>query len=221
MTTFDASGSTPGASESPSGRTVRKTSFGQNHGKGLLDKVGIWLSFAQIRRRVELSGRDIADIGCGYNADFVRTVVGDVASATCVDIALSQELKDHPKIKAIEGILPDVLDQVPSSSLDVILCNHVLEHLWEPIHAVVQAHRILRPGGTFFVNVPSWSGKIALETAAFRLKLIPQLEIDDHKWYFTRRDLWSLLVKGGFKPSNVTCRSHKWGLNNYAICKQS
>ena len=42
--------------------------------------------------------------------------------------------------------------------------------------------------------------------------------MDDHKWYFDPRDLWPLLVRAGFKPSEIQCHRHKFGLNTFAAC---
>jgi hypothetical protein len=77
----------------------------------------------------------------------------------------------------------------------------------------------LAPGGTCLLNVPSWRGKFFLEFSAFRLGLSPESEMDDHKMYYDRRDLWPLLVQAGFRPSRLRCFPHKLGLNTFAVCK--
>jgi hypothetical protein len=43
------------------------------------------------------------------------------------------DLKGVSKITPIEGALPAALEQIPSSTLDVVLCISVLEHLWDPL----------------------------------------------------------------------------------------
>ncbi len=37
--------------------------------------------------------------------------------------------------------------------------------------------------------------------------------------YYDVRDLWPLLVKAGFLPSEIECFSHKGGLNTFAACR--
>ena len=59
----------------------------------------------------------------------------------------------------------------------------------------------------------------ALEISAFRLGLSPPEEMDDHKWYFDPRDLWPILVRVGFKPSEIRCHRHNFGLNTFAACR--
>ena len=63
----------------------------------------------------------------------------------------------------------------------------VLEHLWEPLQALKQIRRLLAPGGTCLVNVPSWRGSRYLELSAFKLGLSPAAEMDDHKMYYDVR----------------------------------
>jgi SAM-dependent methyltransferase len=135
-------------------------------------------------------------------------------------MALAEDLKSTAKVRAIEGLLPGVLERVDAESVDIVLCVNVLEHLWEPARALEGIRRVLRPGGVCFVNVPSWSGKVVLETLAFKMGLSPAEEMDDHKNYYSRRDLWRLVVEAGFKPSLIRCRSHKFGLNTFAVCKK-
>jgi SAM-dependent methyltransferase len=199
---------------------ARDTAFGQEGRITAVDCAGVWLSARQIRRTVgSIDGKDVADIGCGFDATYMRSVLAKVRRATLVDIALADDLKSRPNVTAIEGKLPDVLQDLPDQSLHVILCMSVLEHLWEPAKALTHFRRLLRPGGVCAINVPSWRGKRALEFSAFRLGLSPASEMDDHKRYYDPRDLWPLLVAAGFMPHGIRCFKHKFGLNTFAVCK--
>ena len=198
----------------------RQEAFLQN-GKGtLVDKFGVWLSGYQIRRHVpSFAGKRIGDFGCGYQAAFARSVLGEVAGAVLVDVALADDLKADGRVQAIEGRLPEALAGLPSGSLDVVMIVSVLEHVTEPRRLLAEARRLLTPGGVLLVNVPSWRGKRYLELSAFRLGLSPAAEMDDHKMYYDVKDLWPLLVEAGFLPSRIDCFSHKLGLNTFAACK--
>lgn len=202
--------------EAPSPRT---SSFGQEDAGTAVDRFGVWLSRRQIERVVgPLSGKDVADMGCGYDATFMRRVLPEVRSATLVDVTLAPDLREHPAVRAIEAPLPDALTSLPADSLDVVLCMSVVEHLWQPQETLDHFHRLLRPGGTCAVNVPSWRGKTALEFSAFRLGTSPAEEMDDHKMYYDPRDLWPLMVRAGFAPHAIRCFRHKFGLNTFAVC---
>jgi len=204
----------------PAASDLREASFGQKHEPTVVDRFGVWLSARQIRRFVpSVTGLDIADLGCGYHASFARTVLDEVASATLVDVALSEDLKRHPKVRAFEGELQQTLQALPERSLDLVMIVSVLEHLWDPQQALKQIRRLLRPRGTCLVNVPSWRGRRYLEFSAFKLGLSPPAEMDDHKMYYDVPDLWPLLVNAGFLPSEISCFSHKFGLNTFAACR--
>jgi len=199
---------------------MRERAYGQGYQPTIVDRFGVWLSARQIRRYAgSMAGKRIGDFGCGYEAAFVRTVLGEIEQAILVDAALSADLKVVPNVSVIEGTLPDVLEQVPSSSLDIVLCISVLEHLWEPLTALKHCLRIVRPEGKCLFNVPSWRGKKFLEYSAFRLGLSPSDEMDDHKNYYDVRDFWPLLVRAGFRPSRIRCFPHKFGLNTFAVCQ--
>jgi SAM-dependent methyltransferase len=197
----------------------RRRAFGQNYNPTPVDRFGVWLSSRQILKSVaSLNHKAVGDIGCGYQATFVRSVLPELERAVLIDSALADDLKEDPKVIAIEGMLPEVLDQVTSASLDIVLCISVLEHLYDPETAVRECYRIVRPGGVCLINVPSWRGKKFLEFSAFRLGLSPANEIRDHKTYYDVKDLRPLLERAGFRPNNIRCFSHKFGLNTFAVC---
>jgi 2-polyprenyl-3-methyl-5-hydroxy-6-metoxy-1,4-benzoquinol methylase len=195
-------------------------SFGQEYSLTPVDRFGIWLSARRIRAEAgRLTGKRIADFGCGYDATFVRTVLHDVTSAALVDVSLADDLKQTPNVHAVEGTLPDAIAEYADGSFDVVMCMSVLEHLEQPTFTLQELRRVLAPGGVLLVNVPSWRGKRMLELSAFRLGLSPAESIDDHKAYYDPRDLWPLLVEVGFRPRQIKCFRHKFGLNTFAVCR--
>jgi SAM-dependent methyltransferase len=199
---------------------TRQKSYGQAGDTTALDRLGVWLSGRAVRREVgSFTGIAIGDFGCGYHASLIRSVVGQVHSATLADVAIAKDLVQLPNVTVIEGELPGTLEQVPSASLDVALCLSVLEHLDQPEVALSHFRRVLRPGGTCLINVPTWMGKRFLELSAFGLGLSPAREMDDHRRYYDPRDLWPLLVDAGFPPHAIRCRRHKFGLNTIATCR--
>ena len=200
--------------------TARTQSYLQDGRGTVVDRFGVWLSARQIRRAVPtFAGKQVGDFGCGFQASFSRTIVGDVAGLTLVDVALADDLKADARIRAIEGQLPGALAVLPGASLDVVMIVSVLEHVSDPAGLLREVRRLLAPGGVALVNVPSWRGKRYLELATFRMHLGAACEVDDHKMYYDVRDLWPMLVAAGFRPSQIDCFSHKFGLNTFAVCK--
>jgi 2-polyprenyl-3-methyl-5-hydroxy-6-metoxy-1,4-benzoquinol methylase len=200
---------------------VRRRAYGQDHALSPVDRFGVWLSGRRINRTVgDFTDKRVGDFGCGYEASFARSLLGRAAHVTLVDVALAPDLVADPSLTAIEGALPGALAGIETESLDVIVCNSVLEHLVEPQVALDEFMRLLAPGGTCMVNVPSWRGKWFLEYSAFRRGTSPPEEMDDHKMYYDPRDLWPMLVKAGFRPSDIRCFRHKFGMNTWAVCRR-
>lgn len=205
-----------------SSQRTRRHAYGEDGRLTAVDHLGVWLSSRQIRRFAgDVAGRRVADVGCGYRAAFSRTLLPRVAGLTLIDVSLAPDLLAHPGVTAIEGHLPDALAALGDRSQDVVVCNSVLEHLWEPERTLQELLRVLVPGGALLLNVPSWRGKWFLELSAFRLGLSPAAEMNDHKTYYDPRDLWPLLIRAGFEPRHVRCFRHKLGLNTFAACRRA
>jgi SAM-dependent methyltransferase len=157
------------------------------------------------------------EFGCGFRATQLLALNDRLSHGTGVDFHLAPELHQIPKYRFIEGTLESTLPSLEVESFDVVLLISVLEHLREPDFALHGLNRILRSGGLLLINVPTWRGKFFLEFSAFRLGLSPKVEMDDHKMYYDKRDLWPKLISAGFYPSNVRLRYHKFGLNLFAV----
>lgn len=200
----------------------RTNSFAQNYSPSWVDRFGVWLSARQIRKWVpNFRDKSVADIGCGFHASFSRTLLHESRSITLADLSISAELKSHSRVVALEGELPGTLAQISDSSEDVLMCMSVVEHLWEPQKALNEFYRILKPGGVCLINVPSWKGKKYLEYSAFVLGFSPEEEMQDHKMYYDVKDLWPMLVRSGFRPKQIQCFLHKFGLNCFAVCTKA
>ena len=201
-------------------REAPRKAFGQGYRLTPVDRLGLWLSTRRIRSAVpDFDGLAIADLGCGYDASFTRSILARVRHAIVVDFALAEDLRAHAKVSAIVGSLPEALGSIPGGTLDLVVCNNVIEHLWEPLATLRECRRVTRPGGVVFVNVPSWRGKWFLEFSAFRLGTSPASEMNDHKMYYDPRDLWPLLVRAGFVPQQIRVGTHKFGLNTYGLSR--
>jgi SAM-dependent methyltransferase len=199
---------------------VRASSFGQDE----YPTLRAWIRDQVLIRSLLRSGRPYAgkrlvDVGCGFRASLSRTLLDELSSAILVDVAIAPDLKAHTRVTTVEGVLPDALAEIPSHSVDIVLCSAVLEHLWEPLDTLKEFPRLLAPGGVCLINVPSWLGKRVLEFVAFRLKMSNADEIDDHKRYYSVRELWPLLVRAGFAPHNIKCYRQLVGVNTLAVCR--
>ncbi len=176
-----------------------------------------------LRRARPYAGRRIADVGCGYHAATTRRFLAEAGSLTLVDRSVSPALHAHPIVTAIEGALPDALEKIGDASIDVAICSAVLEHLEDPAATLRHLRRIVAPGGHCLIAVPTWVAKPILEFLAFRVRLseTEAVAMDEHRMYYAPRDLWPLLVRSGFLPSEIRCFRHWLRLNTFAVCRKS
>ena len=199
---------------------IRRQAFGQDHDTSLVDRFGIWLSRRSIERHVSsFAAVSVIDVGCGFDARFARSVRDQVGSLTLCDVDLAPDLLSDPGIDTRTGPFETSAPALADAAYDVVMCMSVLEHFDDDATALGHLRRITRPGGVAIINVPSWRGKVVLELSAFRLGLSPAAEMNDHKRYYDPRDLWPLLVSAGFRPQDIRCRRHKFGLNTLAVCR--
>jgi SAM-dependent methyltransferase len=91
---------------------------------------------------------------------------------------------------------------------DVVLFCEILEHLLkDPVHALAEIRRVIKPGGTLIVTTPN---VVRLENVR---KMIAGENIYDpysgygpygrHNREYTQQDLFSLLTANGFRPNNL------------------
>ena len=196
-------------------------SYGQR-GLTVADRLGVWLSQSAIRRYLPKRGDlEVLELGCGYRATQLVALRPKLKRGIGVDFRIAPELRTLEGFTFHEGTIEETLPKLESATMDVVMLISVLEHLAEPQFALQSAWRLLRPSGLLLINVPTWVGRRFLEFSAFRLGLSPKVEMDDHKMYYGKRDLWPVLVRAGFKPSQIRLNYHKFGLNLFAAVWKS
>jgi predicted SAM-dependent methyltransferase len=77
----------------------------------------------------------------------------------------------------------DALTQLGRASQDFVVCNHVLEHTRDPIGALREWLRVLRPGGHLYVSIPDRSNHHDQHRAVTELSHL----LEDHRQPKERR----------------------------------
>lgn len=140
---------------------------------------------------IRLDGADVLDVGCGEGdlVRFMRSRGARAVGAECGDEMRRRAIANDPDhaddyVDAVGEALP-----FPDSSFDAVVYSYSLHHV--PIHdipaALVEAHRVLRPGGTLLVVEPavdepedSMSAPVVDETVE---RTAAQAAIDDAEQY--------------------------------------
>lgn len=102
------------------------------------------------------------------------------------------------------------------SSFDIVILNHVLEHLDNPKQILDKCHQVLAKNGIVFVDVPNFGSL----SARLWKSHWPYLLLDEHNWHFTRQSLNKLFTSSGFKEIYWEARSGLWDLGKFIIKKR-
>ena len=190
-------------------RAPREQSYLQ-HGSSFVDRLRTRLVQREILKRLpQTSGLRVLDLGCGYHATYLKAIGKRLAEGVGVDFHVSEESRRHPRLSFVASSVEDALPELPSNAFDAVLFISVLEHIRNPAECLSHCHRVLKAGGRLLVNVPTWYAKPVLELSAFKFGTSPACEMDDHKMYYSKRDLWPLLVRAGFRPSRIRMHYQK------------
>lgn len=101
-------------------------------------------------------GRRVLDVGagsCPYRAHFAHCIY-----RTQDFTALSDEQLRDGGYGQIDYVSEITAIPVKEDSFDVVLCTEVLEHVPDPVGAVKEMGRVLKPGGTLLLSAPLGSG---------------------------------------------------------------
>ncbi|TSD03038.1 MAG: type 11 methyltransferase [Parcubacteria group bacterium Athens0714_26] len=122
-----------------------------------------------------------------------------------------------PKISLISHDLNQVLP-FEENSFDVAVSLANLEHLENPTKNINEIFRVLRPGGLLLLTTPTIYAKPVLEFLSFKLKIVSEEGVRDHKNYFTREKLIGILKNAGF--ASVRHRYFQLFMNSFIYARK-
>lgn len=113
---------------------------------------------AVIRRFGLRDGMDVLDCGCGPGR-LIELLRGDYASLTCAGVEIDGVLVEYARKRVLAGGATDVRivegsaenSNLEEESFDFILMRLVLEHIPDPLFAIQQLSKLLRPGGRIVI----------------------------------------------------------------------
>jgi SAM-dependent methyltransferase len=146
------------------------------------------------------------EIGCGVGrvgqvlAPICRQWIGCDVSGKMIQHA-RRRLQAFPNVKLVEISGYD-LQPIPDRTIDVVYCTIVFMHLdeWDRYNYVLEAHRILRPGGRIFVDNFSICSDEGWEVFETHRKKFPPAERPPHiSKSSTPQELETYLRRAGFE----------------------
>lgn len=138
----------------------------------------------------EVSAWSILDIGCGYGA-WLRNfgdsnrLLGIEQSVQAAEIASERF--------GVEVHQTDFMqNDLPAGSFDFVSGLAMIEHFIDPLAALVEMNRVLRPDGYLYLQTPDLRGLVVRRGIARFFKLV-------HTYYFSLTTLAGLCEKAGFE----------------------
>jgi len=104
----------------------------------------------------------------------------------------SAEVARKKRIKILKNTFEKA--KPPKEYFDVVILNHTLEHMKNPVSVLKKVEKVLKTGGIVFVDVPNFGGI----SARIMGKKWPYILPDEHVFHFTLETLQKVLEKAGF-----------------------
>lgn len=155
------------------------------------------------------SGDYFLDIGCGTGWAVIQT-------AHQLRIGMACGIDISPKMiaeaSALACGLPNVEFQVadaeaipyPGQFFDVAVCTQSFHHYSNPIRALSEIHRVLKPGGSFVLLEPNRAGCRWVWLWDRVLRICET----GHVRYYTEEEMLNLLIDAGFTHPSVLISEH-------------
>jgi SAM-dependent methyltransferase len=146
----------------------------------------------------EIKDWDILDIGAGYGTwlqwfDKSNRVAGIESSQQACKVAVS--------IFGLKVYESDFLtNDLPAEGYDLVSGLAIIEHFNDPLAALVEMNRLLKTGGSLYLQTPDVHGMVLRQGIARYYKVV-------HTYYYSLVTLSSLLAKAGFEIAASRRRS--------------
>ena len=167
-----------------------------------------WEEFSRLFQRIvekivifKPHGR-LLDVGCsvGIFLDVARKNGFDVKG-----VEVSTWASEFARQKGLDVLTGGLSDAAyPEKSFDVVVLNHVLEHIPDPVAVLLEARRILRDDGLLVIGVPNFGSYMA----AIKKEKWASLTPDQHIWQFTHDSLLRVLMRSGFSEAYFEAREN-------------
>ncbi len=151
----------------------------------------IFMMRFRIIKRFINKGR-VLEIGCS-NGTFLEIFKNDGWNTLGIEPSQNYKLAGEAGIRVIHEYFEEA--RLPKNYFDLVVLNHTLEHMENPLKVLRKVNSVLKKDGIVFVDVPNVG---SLLSRIMRDKW-PYLLPEEHKWQFTRSSLGEIFERAGFK----------------------
>jgi len=102
----------------------------------------------------DLFGKTLLDAGCGTGW-FSKTAADRGALVTSMDLGnnLLNKVREKCQTNTVVGSILEI--PFPANHFDFVISSEVIEHTPDPVKAIMEMHRVLKPDGTMVVTTPN------------------------------------------------------------------
>ena len=178
----------------------------------LLERPLSWLRSKRVKPFCQ--DKAVLDFGCGAGLANLRALRGLASSLSGFDqLFLNRETTQTPEGFTLYGNY----EALPEKSFDVITALAVFEHIEPAELPAVLSHlkKFLKNGGCIIGTVPTPLGKPVLEFLSYKLKLIDETQIRDHKIYYNQ-----FAISQQFRLAGLELREYctfQFGMNSFFV----
>lgn len=149
----------------------------------------------ELFKKINKDIKDVLEIGCSWGRYLkeLRDSGGFNVQGVEISKEMAQKGREQFGLDIKTGELTDF--NFPYESFDLIVMNHVLEHLYNPKDTLQEIFKILRPGGILMIKTPNFT---SLEKKIFGKYWIIY-EAPRHLFLFSADSLKNFMEKFGFK----------------------
>ena len=195
---------------------TRDKGFGYYH-LTFLDKLFLRLRMHIVTKHVNFNGKSVVDVWSGFralNLQYLQSCY-KMDNIAALDLNLDEKELEAKWIQCLIGDLEVRKDS--DQKFDIVLGTAIMEHIQNDQGFIESCYAMLKPGGKLVLTTPSKRSQPVLEFLAYKLHVIEEVEIRDHKRYYTKAMLIECLKKAGFKESHIHHEYFELGMNNFVI----
>ena len=141
----------------------------------------------------------ILEVGCGAGG-ILKIFKDNGYNVKGIDLG-EEYLEYGKKAHGLDLEYGDINSVKLDKAADVIIYNHVFEHLLNPIDELKKIREIIADDGILYIEVPGILN--IFESKAYKGDFITFLQ-NAHICHFTKRTLSNMLFKGGFEPKFIS-----------------
>lgn len=118
-----------------------------------------------------------------------------------VELFPERAQKDSRNIRSITGDCQNLSDFIESSSIDIVVSSHVIEHVPDDLKSINELYKVIKPGGVALINTPNRKRLTRSIIELFSKER--EFPFWEHQREYTEKDLQLLLDNSDFDKYEI------------------